>query len=133
MKKVIVIGSGIAGLAVSIRLALKGYNVKVFEQNSYPGGKLSSFSIKDYLFDAGPSLFTMPHLVTELFKLAGEDVKNYFEFSKKEIACNYFWQDGTSFTAYGERKKFLKEVEKIFDEPQYNVDQYLKKAKKNTI
>ena len=27
-------------------------------------------------------------------------------------------------------KKFLKEVEKIFDEPQYNVDQYLKKAKK---
>ena len=130
MKKVIVIGSGIAGLAVSIRLALKGYNVKVFEQNSYPGGKLSSFSIKDYRFDAGPSLFTMPHLVTELFKLAGEDVKNYFEFSKKEIACNYFWQDGTSFKAYGERKKFLKEVEKIFDEPQYNVDQYLKKAKK---
>ena len=130
MKKVIVIGSGIAGLAVSIRLALKGYNVQVFEQNSYPGGKLSSFSIKDYRFDAGPSLFTMPHLVTELFKLAGEDVKNYFEFSKKEIACNYFWQDGTSFKAYGERKKFLKEVEKIFDEPQYNVDQYLKKAKK---
>mgnify|MGYP001580104092 FL=1 len=130
MKKVIVIGSGVAGLAVSIRLALKGYNVQVFEQNSYPGGKLSSFSIKDYRFDAGPSLFTMPHLVTELFKLAGEDVKNYFEFSKKEIACNYFWQDGTSFTAYGERKKFLKEVEKIFDEPQYNVDQYLKKAKK---
>jgi phytoene desaturase len=130
MKKVIVIGSGIAGLAVSIRLALKGYNVQVFEQNSYPGGKLSSFSIKDYRFDAGPSLFTMPHLVTELFKLAGEDVKNYFEFSKKEIACNYFWQDGTSFTAYGERKKFLKEVEKIFGEPQYNVDKYLKKAKK---
>jgi phytoene desaturase len=130
MKKVIVIGSGIAGLAVSIRLALKGYNVKVFEQNSYPGGKLSSFSIKDYRFDSGPSLFTMPHLVTELFKLAGEDVKNYFEFSKKEIACNYFWQDGTSFTAYGERKKFLKEVEKIFGEPQYNVDKYLKKAKK---
>ena len=130
MKKVIVIGSGIAGLAVSIRLALKGYNVQVFEQNSYPGGKLSRFSIKDYRFDAGPSLFTMPHLVTELFKLAGEDVKNYFEFSKKEIACNYFWQDGTSFTAYGERKKFLKEVEKIFGEPQYNVDKYLKKAKK---
>ena len=130
MKKVIVIGSGIAGLAVSIRLALKGYNVQVFEQNSYPGGKLSSFSIKDYRFDAGPSLFTMPHLVTELFKLAGEDVKNYFEFSKKEIACNYFWQDGTSFKAYGERKKFLKEVEEIFNEPQYNVDQYLKKAKK---
>ena len=30
----------------------------------------------------------------------------------------------------GERKKFLKEVEEIFNEPQHNVDQYLKKAKK---
>ena len=35
MKKVIVIGSGIAGLAVSIRLASKGYSVKVFEKNDY--------------------------------------------------------------------------------------------------
>ena len=130
MNKVIVIGSGIAGIATSIRLALKGYDVQVFEQNSFPGGKLSTFSINGYRFDAGPSLFTMPHFVTELFDLAGEEVAPHFEFSKKEIACNYFWQDGTSFTAYGERKKFLKEVEKIFDEPQYNVDQYLKKAKK---
>jgi phytoene dehydrogenase-like protein len=57
MKKVIVIGSGVSGIAVSIRLALKGYDVQVFEQNSYPGGKLSSFSLKGYRFDAGPSLF----------------------------------------------------------------------------
>jgi phytoene dehydrogenase-like protein len=39
MKKAIVIGSGVAGLATSIRLALKGYQTHVFEINSYPGGK----------------------------------------------------------------------------------------------
>ena len=60
MKKAIVVGAGIAGLATSIRLVSKGYSVKVFEQNNYPGGKLSSFSLKGYRFDAGPSLFTMP-------------------------------------------------------------------------
>ena len=130
MKKVLVIGSGIAGLAVSIRMAIKGFDVQVFEQNSYPGGKLSTLSLNGYRFDAGPSLFTMPHFVTDLFDLAGEKVANHFEFSKKEIACNYFWQDGTKFTAYGEREKFLEEVEKTFNEPQKNVDQYLKKAKK---
>ena len=31
MKKAIIIGSGIAGLATSIRLALKGYKTNVFE------------------------------------------------------------------------------------------------------
>ena len=36
MKQAVVIGSGIAGLASSIRLAIKGYDVNVFEANSYP-------------------------------------------------------------------------------------------------
>jgi len=64
MKQAVVIGSGIAGLASSIRLAIKGYDVNVFEANSYPGGKLSAFELEGYRFDAGPSLFTMPHFVT---------------------------------------------------------------------
>ena len=67
MKKAIVIGAGIGGLATSIRLAKKGYHVSVFEKNDYPGGKLSTFNLGKYRFDAGPSLFTMPHFVTDLF------------------------------------------------------------------
>ncbi|MDB4269969.1 phytoene desaturase family protein [Flavobacteriaceae bacterium] len=130
MKKAIIIGAGVAGLAASIRLALKGYKPHVFEINSYPGGKLSAFELKGYRFDAGPSLFTMPHFVTELFELAGEDSKLHFNYRKKNIACNYFWSDKTKFSAYSEKRDFLNEVEKIFGEPQKNVDNYLKKAKK---
>ena len=63
MKKSIVIGAGIAGIATSIRLAKKGYTVEVYESNRYPGGKLSAFSSEGYRFDAGPSLFTMPQYV----------------------------------------------------------------------
>ena len=47
-KKVIVIGSGIGGLATAIRLAVQGHSVTVFEKNSYPGGKLSHFKIQGY-------------------------------------------------------------------------------------
>jgi phytoene dehydrogenase-like protein len=39
----IIIGSGIGGMAIAIRLAVKGYEVKVFEKNNYPGGKLTAF------------------------------------------------------------------------------------------
>ncbi len=38
MNHAVVIGAGIAGLATSIRLVVKGYSVEVFEANSYPGG-----------------------------------------------------------------------------------------------
>ncbi len=130
MKKAIVIGSGVAGLATSIRLALKGYQTHVFEINSYPGGKLSAFEIDGYRFDAGPSLFTMPHFVTELFEKAGEAPDLYFKYHKKKIACNYFWTDKTKFSAYSDKADFLDEIENTFGEPKKNVEAYLNKAKK---
>ena len=83
MKKAIIIGAGIAGIASSIRLRSKGYDVQVFESNSYPGGKLASFNLGNYRFDAGPSLFTMPNFVDELFDLFGENPKEHFAYKKK--------------------------------------------------
>lgn len=82
--EVIVVGSGIAGLATAVRLAVAGHQVKVFEANSYPGGKLSEVNINGFRFDAGPSLFTMPDLVTELFELAGKDPKQNFDYIRLE-------------------------------------------------
>ena len=130
MKQIIVVGAGIGGLATSVRLALKGYKVHVFEGNHFPGGKLSTFKNSGYRFDAGPSLFTMPHFVTELFEMAGENAEDHFRYSKKEVACNYFWTDRTKFKAYSDKKAFLKEVSNVFNEPNENVEQYLQKAKK---
>lgn len=128
MKKAIVIGAGIGGIATSIRLAKKGYQVTVYEKNSYPGGKLSSFSLGDYRFDAGPSLFTMPHFVTELFALSDEDPNSFFSYKKKEIHCEYFWEDGTQFTAFSDREKFCQTAEKQLGVPAERIHAYLEKA-----
>lgn len=110
MKKAIVIGAGIGGLASAVRLAVKGYQVDVFEANSYPGGKLSQFEKNGFRFDAGPSLFTMPELVNELFTLAGKNPKEHFEYSRLNEVCNYFYEDGTSLTAFGNKEEFAKEA-----------------------
>lgn len=107
--KAIVIGAGIAGIASSIRLAKKGYEVKVLEKNSYPGGKLSEIRLGNYRFDAGPSLFTMPHFVEELFLLCDEQPEHYFNYSRVEAACHYFYPDRTRMIAWSDRKKLLDE------------------------
>ncbi|CAG5086524.1 1-hydroxycarotenoid 3,4-desaturase CrtD [Parvicella tangerina] len=109
-KKAIVIGSGIAGIAASIRLAVKGYDVSVFEKNGYPGGKLSEIRCGDYRFDAGPSLFTMPQYVEELFALAGRKPEAYFTYERLEKVCHYFWNDGTSFVADAKPNQFAKDA-----------------------
>ena len=129
MKKCIVIGAGIAGIATSIRLAKKGYAVEVYEANAYPGGKLSAFTSKGYRFDAGPSLFTMPQYVDALFHLCDEDPRAHFNYHKKEIGCEYFWQDGTRLTAYSDQDRFLEEVEQKLNVAPKVVKKYLSRAK----
>lgn len=126
MKRVAIIGAGIAGIASAIRLAHKGYEVEVFEANEYAGGKLSSFEQDGYRFDAGPSLFTLPHLVEELFQLVGKKAPDFFEYERLSTICHYFWEDGTRLNAYAEPPKFAQEVEKVLGISAVKVEQFLK-------
>ena len=98
-KTIAIIGSGIAGIASAIRLRSQGHDVMVFEANNYSGGKLTAFSEKGYRFDMGPSLFTMPQYVEDLFTVANKPIEDYFEYKRKDVVCNYFYEDGTTFSA----------------------------------
>ena len=89
-----IVGSGIAAIAASIRIAKKGYEVHVHEGNTYPGGKLSEIKLGKYRFDAGPSLFTLPENVDALFELCRENPRDHFNYIKKEESCIYLREDG---------------------------------------
>jgi phytoene desaturase len=110
-----IIGSGIGGIATAIRMAAKGHEVHVHEANAYPGGKLTEFALGDYRFDAGPSLFTMPHFVDELFELSGEDPKGYFTYKKWPTACHYFFEDGTFLPFSSNQEELFRSVEKVLN------------------
>lgn len=126
--KVAIIGAGIGGIATAIRLANKGYEVEVFEANSYPGGKLSQFQQGNYRFDAGPSLFTMPQFVTELFKLSGKNPTDYFEYIRLPEVCKYFWEDGTKLDVSANIEIFAKDIEKNLGEPAEKIHKFLKNS-----
>lgn len=112
-KRAIVVGAGIAGIATSIRLSKQGYTVDVFEASQHPGGKMSAFEIKGYRFDGGPSLFTMAHLVDELFTLCGEHPSDYFNYQQLDTICHYFFEDGTRFQAHKSWEDFDKSLQGI--------------------
>ncbi|WP_029275614.1 1-hydroxycarotenoid 3,4-desaturase CrtD [Pedobacter borealis] len=127
--KAIVIGAGIAGIASAIRLSLKGYEVDVFEANSKPGGKLAEIKMNGFRFDAGPSLFTMPRYVDELFKLAGKNPEDYFEYLKLKEICRYFYEDGLRLNASADLDEFAKEIEEKTASTAKEVERYLNKSK----
>lgn len=126
MKKASVIGAGIGGLAIAVRLAVNGYKVNVFESNSYPGGKAAEFKTKGFRFDKGPSLLTMPEKIDELFLLAGRTPRDYFKYSKINESCRYFYEDGTVIKAYSDVMKFSEELFNQTKTPKHQTINYLK-------
>lgn len=126
MKKIGVIGAGLGGLSAAIRLAVKGFKVTVFEQNSGPGGKAASVEQDGFRFDAGPSLLTMPFVLDDLFNFAGEKMEDQLKLIKPELICKYFYPDGTIISAFNDVDKFAEEIESKTSDSKKSVIYYLK-------
>ena len=105
-----IIGSGIAGIASAIRLRIKGHEVVVFEANAVAGGKIREHRENGFRFDMGPSVFTMPELVNELFELAGKNPSHYFQYHKLDPSFRFFFEDGTQLNWAAEVEELSKEL-----------------------
>lgn len=124
----LVIGSGVSGMACAIRLAAKGHAVQVFEAADGPGGKLAELQLGPYRFDRGPSLFTRPDLVEELFAVAGVPITGRFGYRRLEEANRYFWEGGTQVTGWSDPERFAAEVEQRLGVPAARVRRHLARA-----
>jgi phytoene desaturase len=129
-REAIVIGSGVAGMAAAIRLAIQGFSVKIFEKNDYPGGKLSFFEQDGYRFDAGPSLFTKPHYLEELFHDAGENIEEFFSYKQVPLSCRYFFENGKVINAWTDKEKYEKELTSQLGEREGALSAYLRRSEK---
>ncbi|MDA7803036.1 phytoene desaturase family protein [Crocinitomix sp.] len=114
-KNAIIIGAGLGGLAASIRLNAMGYEVTVLEKNDTFGGKLRDFEWNGYRWDNGPSLFTLPNQVDELFALAGKNPKDYFDYHTMDHSCHYYFQDGTNFLIKSDEEQRNKDLVEHFN------------------
>ncbi|HEU4740989.1 MAG TPA: phytoene desaturase family protein [Meiothermus sp.] len=68
-RKALVIGSGIGGLAMGIRLQSLGFDTTILEKLDAPGGRAYVRKADGFTFDMGPTVITVPHFIEELFAL----------------------------------------------------------------
>lgn len=69
MKKVTIIGAGIAGLTAGIYALQSGFDVTIYESHTIPGGASTSWRRKGYLFEGGMHWLTGSSPHTPLHKL----------------------------------------------------------------
>lgn len=124
-----IIGAGIGGLATAVRLAAAGDEVTVWERNPEPGGKIAELRMGPYRFDTGPSLFTLPSLVEELYTLCGERMEEHLPVRRLDASCRYFFPDGSSFTFYDDPQRLARELARAGIDEEQPLRRRLEKAR----
>ncbi|MFC2113001.1 phytoene desaturase family protein [Bacteroidota bacterium] len=125
--KTLVIGTGIAGLSTALRMLRRGYEIEMVEGFSQPGGRLNQLRKDGFVFDMGPTFFSMSYEFDELAKDTGIKMP----FRKRELDPLYtVWYDtpGKKFTIYRDLKKMADQFKKYEPGFEEKMKAYLKSA-----
>lgn len=113
MKRVLVIGAGIAGLSAAIRLQNAGYQVEIYEKNAMPGGKMHRLEFDGHSFDVGPTLVMMPSIYREIFEIVGRNPDDYIPMVKLNPMYDVYF-NSSPLRSYSISND-LQELHKIFE------------------
>lgn len=110
MKRAVVIGAGLGGLALAIRLQAAGHQVTLIEARDQPGGRAGVFHDDGFTFDAGPTVLTDPACLAELFALAGHDITDFVELVPISPFYQLRWEDGAVFNYVNEQAELERQI-----------------------
>ena len=112
-KRACVIGSGLGGLALAIRLQAAGVHTTVLEARDKPGGCAYHWQQDGFTFDAGPTAITDPPCLEDLWNLTGHDIRDDVELMPVSPGCRLLWPDGTSFDHSNDEQAMRREIGRL--------------------
>ena len=103
MKKIVIIGGGIAGMTAGVLLQKEGFNTEIYEKNALPGGQCTGWKREGYFIDncihwlTGTRSGSALHELWKEIGALGDDVELYkkemFFSSKLNGQTLTFWRD----------------------------------------
>lgn len=123
-KKVAVIGAGPGGLTAAMLLSAKGFDVEVFEKQSYVGGRTSSIHLGEYTFDMGPTFLQMFDLIEEVFELSNRNVRDYVDVTDLEPMYQLVFND-KKLSMTKDRTQMMKQINELFPGNENGYDQFM--------
>ena len=93
-KKIVIIGSGFAGLSAASFMAKAGWDVTVLEKHDIPGGRARQLKADGFTFDMGPSWYWMPDVFERYFNQFGKSVDELYPLKRLDPSYRVYWNDG---------------------------------------
>lgn len=126
MKKAAVIGAGIGGLALAIRLQSAGVDTTILEARDKPGGRAYFWERDGFTFDAGPTVITAPDALRELWRLSGHDISEDVKLVPVSPFYRLSWPDGVAFDYSGDDAQLGAEIARLSPEDVAGYRRFLK-------
>jgi phytoene desaturase len=123
-KRIVVIGAGLGGLAVAIRLLAAGHDVTVVEKRDQPGGRAYVYRQDGFSFDGGPTVITAPWMIHELFELSGRVSTDYLTMVPVDPFYRIFFDDRRHFDYSGDPRRMEAEIRRLSQYPDHDVAGY---------
>ncbi len=128
-KKIVVVGSGLAGITSALRLSKLGYEVEMVEKYHQAGGRLNQLRKDGFTWDVGPSFFSMSYEFDEFFNFMG--IKPPFEFVELDpLYTVQFSGSGNKYTIYRDLDRLAEEFRRVEPGFRPRMEQLLKSAGK---
>ncbi|MEN9684088.1 MAG: hypothetical protein RLZZ427_1839, partial [Pseudomonadota bacterium] len=112
-KRTCVIGAGLGGLALAIRLQAAGIETVLIEARAQAGGRASFAQHDGFTFDLGPQTLVDPSAVAELWALAGQDIAAAIELLPVAPFCRFNWSDGGQFDLSADEPGLTREIARL--------------------
>ncbi|HDR68385.1 MAG TPA: phytoene desaturase, partial [Bacteroidaceae bacterium] len=126
-KKVLIVGTGLAGLTTALRLSSLGYKVEMVEKHHQAGGRLNQLKKDGFTWDIGPSFFSMSYEFDEFFKFCGIDPP--FEFVELDpLYTVRFRNKNNKYTIYKDLDKLAEQFKDIEPDFKSNMEKLLKSS-----
>ena len=92
-KSVVVVGAGFGGISAAAYLAQAGYDVTVYEKNSWVGGRARVLDRDGFRFDMGPSWYWMPDEHDRWFTDMGVRREDYYAIRRVDPSYKVYFGD----------------------------------------
>lgn len=126
-KNVLVVGAGLGGLSTALRLAKQGFSVEIVEKNEQAGGRLNRIEKDGFVFDTGPSFFSMSFEFEEFAESCG--IKLPFEYHRLDpLYTVHFRNSPKTWQLYEDLPTLAAQFEEVEPDFERKMRRYLKKS-----
>lgn len=112
-RKAIVIGAGLGGLALAVRLASAGIATTILEAREKPGGCVSWSAREGFTFDHGPTTLAEPDSLAELWRLSGQDMAAEVTLEPVAPLWRLSWPDSSGLDLLADDAAMRQEITRI--------------------